>query len=43
MREELTKAVGALQKKRSQKSHKTKRKTPAPEPPYQQSHKPKAY
>ena len=43
MREELTEAVvrGRSEKRRSQKSHKTNRKTLAPEPPYQQSHRPK--
>ena len=39
MREELTEAVVW---RRSQKSHKTNRITPAPEPTYQQSHMPKA-
>ena len=43
MREELTEAVvrRRSEKRHSQKSHKTNRKTPAPEPHYQQSHKPK--
>ena len=45
MREELTEAVvwRRSEKRHSQKSHKTNRKTPAPEPPYQQSHRPKVY
>ena len=44
MREELTEAVvrRRSEKRRSRKSHKTNRKTPTPEPPYQQSHRPKA-
>ena len=44
MREELTEAVVRTRskKRRSQKSHKTNRKTPASEPPHQQSHRPKA-
>ena len=39
MREELTEAVV---RRCSQKFHKTHRKTPAPESPYQQSYMPKA-
>ena len=44
MREELTEAVirRCSAERRSQKSHKTNRETPAPEPPYEQSNRPKA-
>ena len=44
MRKELTEAVvrRRSEKRRSQKSHKTNREIPAPEPPYQQGHRPKA-
>ena len=44
MRKELTEAVvrRRSEKRRCQKSHKSNRETPAPEPPYQQGHRPKA-